>query len=226
MIVCFYRVLVGWCIFTLCLLSDTDLWAQNSSTQLWKGLEAEFNLSEVFKLDVQQQFRFNTSTNIYDQIFTNVGLYFQLNKNLAVKSHYRHFFENNPNDRARISLDGYYLLNFNEKPFSMNYRVRFDYEKAFHSPQNTSFMRSKIALGYDLTGVLTLFLSQELFLRLNGYNQLKRWRLTTGVSWEISGKVILGAFYRYQQAVNVDLNESTHIIGINITYRALAGLFE
>ena len=210
------RILIS--IVILCSLS-TMLSAQiTTDTELWTGGTFKLRLNKNFRIDIEEQLRFNDTISSRKSSFTEFGLKYRINKRWALKGNYRYVVRPTNNNKSRFSLDTYYSWSKKKKPISIQYRLRLQDAKESNTGRKSTHIRNKITVGYNLAKLVDPSISYEIYYRLNQKNEFRTWRLTGGLDWRISKQIDLTTFYRYQKEINVNNPEAQHILGLMLTY--------
>jgi len=119
--------------------------------ELWTGASVKLKLNKRFKVDVEQQVRFNDTISSLKKTFTELGLKYQMNKSIAFKVNYRFVIRPTKSNQNRISLDAYYHWDKKKFPLSFDYRLRFQNTKNSILGENFTYLRNKLSLKYNLT---------------------------------------------------------------------------
>ena len=206
-------------IFILCWLTGASLIAQETiDTELWAGATFELQLNNKFRIEIEQQVRFNDTLSSFKNTFTEPGLRYKLNKHIAFKVKYRYIVRSNDDNRSRISFSGYYGWSKKKFPLSFQYRLKFQDTKEQNTGKKFTFLRNKFTIQYNLSKKADPFLAYEHFYKFNKKNEPRAWRFTAGFDWKLIKSLELSTFYRYEEEMNVKKPEAQHIIGIMFTY--------
>lgn len=186
--------------------------------ELWTGATWKLRLNKEFRVEFEEQIRFNNNISTLKMTITEFGLRYRLNKYFSFKGNYRYSARPNKNNRTRVSLNAYYNWRKKKFPLSMQYRFRFQNTNEANSGQKFSDVRNKVTLAYNLSKLADPYLSFELKTELNGINEFRVKRLTYGLDWRMSKQIDLTTFYRNQSEINVKNPDKQNIIGIMLSY--------
>ena len=200
--------------------------AQSADLQLWTGPVVKYNISDKFRLELEQQFRFNENISKYDYTFTEFAIRYKVFKYLDFKTFYRHTFIPSGQtgsileeyDRSRISISASTGTEIFNTGIKIGYRIMYQ-----HSWENTSlvtsnFIRNRFELDYNLSKLVDPYANYESYYRLDQKNEFRQNRYTIGLTWKVTNKLDIDSYYRFQNEINVKNPEKDHIIGIGIVY--------
>lgn len=208
--------LVG-CLLFLC---PEVMYSQKpTDTELWTGGALNLRLSKAFRMEVEEQLRFKDTVSSLKNALTEIGLRYKLNKYFAFKGNTRWISRPGKKNRYRLSLDAYFRWSKKKFPLSASYRLRFQNTHTFISRKNSTYLRNKISLDYNLSRIVDPFCSYELYYRFNAKNEFRVKRFTFGMDWRLHKRMHLATFYRIQDKINIKVPERQNIFGFMLTYR-------
>ncbi len=200
--------------------------AQESDLQLWTGPVVKYNLNDKFRLELEQQFRFNENISQYDYTFTEFAIRYKVFKYLDMKALYRHSFisegqtgsELDEYDKSRVAVNASTGTEIFNTGIKVGYRITYQ-----HSWENTTliasnYFRNRFDVDYNLSKLVDPYASYESYYRLDDKNEFRQNRYTFGLTWKVSDKLDIDSFYRYQNEINVKNPEIDFIIGLGIIY--------
>lgn len=169
--------------------------------ELWSGVEIEKTLFTDWKVSLRQEARFKKDISELNNIFTQFGLAYQLNKNFSLAGNYRYIL-NKKSDGDLINQSRYSLnLTYKGKLKHISVYYRLKYQKEVESMRLFNlrepyerYLRHRISVRYTDIKKIKPYISAELFqgyafAEFPGYDQI---RFLAGV--KISPKEI-GSFY-------------------------------
>ena len=188
-----------------------------TDNELWLGGALDLKLNKKWALGFEEQFRINNNVSTLNQMFTEVGGKYKINKYFALKGKYRFVSRPQKNNKTRISLD--ILANFKKKnfPLSFGYRLRFQRAITSISKITQYNIRNKFAVDYNLSKLVDPFIAYEIYFRTDK-SEFRVSRLTLGLDWKLNKRMELTSFYRTQKDINVKNPTRQRIIGLMFTY--------
>jgi hypothetical protein len=200
--------------------------AQTQDVQLWTGPVIKYNISKKFRLDLEQQFRFNENVSKYNFTFTELSLRYRVFKYLDVKALYRHTFipatddltTGSENDQSRASLDASTGVEIFNTGIEAGYRVMYQNSWDNSTQVNKNYFRNRFDLGYNLSKLVDPYASWESFFRFDGKNQWRQHRYTFGLDWKITKKLDIDSYFHFEKEINVKHPETLYIWGLALEY--------
>jgi hypothetical protein len=141
---------------------------------LWTGLKLEKEVREDFTLHLAPEVRINESVSQLDQLFSELGAEYKINKNFQLQGDGRYIINYKP-DRTysqdlRYNFDIQYKGQFKER-FAFKYRVRFQrrHKNFFHPVGGGSdaAFRHRVAVDFQMNDLHRLQLSGEMFREIS-----------------------------------------------------------
>lgn len=153
---------------------------------LWTGVKLEKVFKEDFTVHLSPEFRFNESISELDQLFSELGAEYKVNRNFQFQGAGRYIINYKP-DRTysqdlRYNFDIQYKGQFKER-FAFKYRLRFQrrHENYFHpiGGGSEAAFRHRAALDYTLNDRHRFQFSAELFreIELHENPHFEKYRL-------------------------------------------------
>lgn len=210
---------------SLLLLVYTQAKAQDSTTvqdfELWTGVNLKKSfLDNKLRLGLTQEFRFEDNATSINNFFTEAELGYKLFKGFRVDVGYR-FIRNNRNSGYRSEGRFFTDVNYKHKfdRFKLGYRFRFQNQSVLGSNATDDDIinkyRFRFKLNYNIRNwKLDPYFSAEGFFaqttnRINYIPSIteeedrvfgfEKYRLTLETSYDITKKINVGAFYRYER---------------------------
>ena len=200
--------------------------AQEKDLRLWAGPAFKYNLNKTFRLELEQQFRFNENISQFDYTFTEFAVRYKVFKYLDVKALYRHSFVPEGQtgsllddyDKSRVAVNASTDIEIFDTDLKVGYRIMFQ-----HSWENTTlvvsnYIRNRFELDYNLSKLVDPYASYESYYRLDGKNEFRENRYTIGLTWKVTDKLDIDSYYRHQNEINVKNPETDFIFGLGVIY--------
>ena len=198
--------------------------AQDSTTvqdfELWTGVNLKKSfLDNKMRLGLTQEFRFDDNSTSINNFFTEAELGYKFFKGFRVDVGYR-FIRNNRNSGYRSEGRFFSDINYKHKfdRFKLGYRFRFQNQSVLGSDAVDDDVinkyRVRFKLNYNIPNwKFDPYFSTEAFFtqttnrinyiltiteeeRVSGF---EKYRLTIGTDYDITKKINVGAFYRYER---------------------------
>ncbi len=209
------------------LLTGTMLpvFPQQSDFQFWPQVQFGYNLSDKFKLSLEEEVRLRENASLLRKELTDLGLTYKVSKFFRLSLNYRlELTSSNPGEyawRNGLYVDLTLRKGFNR--FQADYRIRFQSPKVeavseIASANQWMKNRHKVSLEYDIKGIpLTPEIEAELFIPFEKHQALMidEYRLWAKLSYALNKKNEIGIKYGIQQEVNVNDPLRAYILGIS-----------
>lgn len=208
----------------LLLGSLVQVHAQQSDFQFWPQVQVGYNLSDRFKLSLEDEVRFRENVSQVKKELTDVGIAYKLNKALRFGITYRLelTFKNPDESTWRSGLYADIMFRQKMQRFQFDYRLRFQSAR-IESISDVSTLdewminRHKASLQYDIKGIplipkveaeIFIPFSKQEALMINGY------RLWAGLAYAVNKKNEISLRFGVEQEVNVADPWRAYILGI------------
>jgi hypothetical protein len=201
-------------------------YAQSKDVRLWIGPVVKYNINERFRVEFEQEFRFNENISKYDYTFSEFALRYKVFNYLDMKTIYRHSFipEGQTGslleeyDKSRISFNASTGTEIFETGIKVGYRLMYQHSWENTTKIVTNYLRNRFEIEYNLSKLVDPYITYENYYRLDDKNEFRQNRYTFGLTWKVSDKLDIDSFYRYENEINVKNPESDIIIGIGVIY--------
>jgi hypothetical protein len=200
--------------------------AQVKDIQLWAGPIVKYNINKKFRLDFEQQFRFNQNISKYDFTFSEFSVRYSVLNYLDLKAVYRHTFSPSgqtetaitENDKSRVCFDASTGTEIFNTGIKAGYRLR--YQDSWENTTKTAshYLRNRFDLSYNLSKLVDPYADWESYFRLDGKNKWRQHRYTIGLSWRVTKKLDIDSYFRYQKEINVKRPETDFVLGLGVVY--------
>jgi hypothetical protein len=198
---------------------------QQSDFQFWPQVLVGYNLSDRFKVSLEEEVRLRENASLMRKELTDLGLTFKVAKFLRLSLNYRlELTFNNPDEKSW--LNGVYGdISFRQKlqRFQFDYRIRFQSPKIETVEEVSGLQqilknRHKASVEYNIKGIpLNPSVEAEIFIPIVRQQSLflNEYRLWIGLSYVINKKNTIGIKYGIQREVNVADPLTAYILGVS-----------
>mgnify|MGYP000450685109 CR=1 FL=1 len=207
------------CILLLFVLFELGLLGQNfTDVELWSNVAVSKKITDDVDVEVIGDWRYNNYVSSFKQVYLAIEPTYRLNKFLKIGGQYRYVF------RASDATNGQRLTGFmgikeRIKPINLSGRLQYQYDRSnYESLENGRHtLRIKAGIEYQRKKKhdLVPFVSAELFYVLGNTNPLSKYRLQTGLAYDINKRNKVQLRYVFQQEVNSAAPLQSHIIGLS-----------
>ncbi|MEP3836063.1 MAG: DUF2490 domain-containing protein [Algibacter sp.] len=215
-------------------LLTNNTYAQTEDTGdwgLWSTIGLKYKLNKKWSFGLEEQLRLKEDFSVVDEYFTQLEADYEIFKNFKFGGGIRYIRENDNQgniqgyeNHFRFNLDANYKHKLNR--VTLSYRLRYQNKNELgisstdgdYPNQN---LRLKTAVKYNFKNWrLDPKFSAEIFNRFQEGegNRFSKYRLTFGTDYKIKNFGEIGFFYRMEKELNVDLPETTNIIGLKYVY--------
>ena len=197
----------------------------------WNTIGIDYKLNDKWSFGLEEQLRLKENISVVDNYFSQLSASYQIFKDFEIGAGIRYIRKNDNKGNVqgyenhfRFQFDANYKHKINN--FKIGYRLRYQnkneiglsYDEGDYPNQNIRF-KASIIYNFKKWSLDPKF-SAEIFNRFqegvdNGFN---KYRLTLGTDYKIKNFGKIGAFYRFEKELNVDLPDVTNIIGMKYTY--------
>lgn len=216
------------------LLSTLNGYSQSEDTsdlESWNSLGLEYKLNKKWSFGLEEQLRLDKNISEISEYFTQLETKYAITKKFDIGLGLRYIRENDNEGNVqgyenhfRFNVDASYKHKIND--FTLKYRLRYQNKNELGVSSSDGdyakqYLRLKAAVAYNFKNwKLDPKFSAEIFNRFeNGdVDQYNKYRLTLGTDYKIKNFGKLGIFYRIEKGINVDIPETTNIIGLKYTY--------
>ena len=198
--------------------------AQQSDFQFWPQVQLGYNLSDRFKLSLEEEVRFRENVSQVKKELTDLGITYKLNKALRFSINYRLelTFKNPDESTWRSGLYGDIMFRQKMQRFQFDYRLRFQSARIesfseVYTLNEWMINRHKVSLQYDIKGIpLIPKVEAEIFIPFSKHEALmiNGYRLWAGLAYAINKKNEISLRYGIEQEVNVADPWRAYILGI------------
>lgn len=196
-------------------------YSQNDDAGLWTGVTFNIDISEKLGLSFEEEIRFNNNASKINKFFSQIGLSYNLSKNIDIGASYRFINKQNPDSKYSVRHRFQTDLRLKTKAGRYTLSTRIRYQTKYIDPYNTEdglipedYLRNKFAISYDIRKTtLTPYISYEYFYQANnpGGNEIDKTWLTMGFKFRLKNRDRISMLYRNSQQYNVRDPLTSHI---------------
>lgn len=198
-----------------------------SDLGLWTGVSLEKSLKKDWTFSLKQEFRFKEDISTFNNLFTQAGVRYRLNRNFALEGKYRLTWDKKNDGSMELSSRYSFDLRFKGRLdyISIYYRLRYQKEVkgmdliSLDEPYE-KYLRNRIQIRYTDLKKIEPYLSAEIFKLFEPYQypSFHYMRFLVGVRYK-PGKIGLFNFaYGINRELDSDLPATYYIIKLNYTY--------
>jgi hypothetical protein len=199
---------------TVCLLLFLFFSNAPAQWQTWPNVTVEGQLTDNWMICLDEEFRFNHST---DQLYfhrSNVGLTHSFSERLWLSFNYWHDYNRKGEswqEERRPHLNIYYSNN--HFPTILQWRNRFEY-RLFHDMTNQWRYRSRLKMKFPVKPFnrFSPYFADELFYNLNA-NELRINRVYLGVVVQLLDRLFFDGYYLLAHKKRSDQWHPVHVFG-------------
>lgn len=216
------------------LLIGASGYAQTEDTgdlESWMAVSLKYKPNKKWSFALEEQLRLDEDISEVSEYFTEVDAEYSISKSFDIGGGLRYVRENDNEgniqgyeNHLRFHVDASYKHKINA--FTLQYRLRYqnknelgvDTSEGDYAKQNIRF---KTSIEYDFKKwKLDPKFAAEIFnhFEKEDDNGFSKYRLTLGTDYKIKKLGKIGLFYRVEKELNVDLPETTRIIGFKYSY--------
>lgn len=191
---------------------------QDGDFQIWHTEGQEFKVTKGWKIPLEEEFRYgNDASELYYHHY-DIGLAYDVNKNLNVSVHYRQIYEGEkgkfkPEYRPYIDaipkLD-IWLFKFEDRN-RLEYRL-FDYKDDFLEYRNRLMVKVPLKIKQF---EFTPYVSDEIFSDLRNVS-LTRNRLAGGITLNLTKNIKPEVYYMLQSSKKLGRWTQANILGLKL----------
>lgn len=211
--------------------------------ELWTGVQLQKSfLDKKLDLGLTQEFRFHDNATSINNFFTEVELGYELFKNFRLDAGYR-FIRNNRSSGYRSEGRVFFDVNYKHKldRLKLAYRFRYQNQSALGDVTDDDVynkFRLRLRADYNIPnwkfdpyikveGFFTQTTNSINYIesiteteRVAGFEKI---RFTLGTSYDITKKIGVGAFYRYERELGsyplyYNTPRNYFIVGLNVKF--------
>jgi len=191
---------------------------QRKDLQLWTSVGIKQRIGEHWQWRLVQGFRFDNNISQKKNFLTEATLVYRFRKDLRLAGLYRFSNRNEfESDRHRFGAKLYYSKDLNR--FSLSGRLYYQHEiETSRLAENQ--LRSRISVSYDIKKLkVNPYIAAEHFYEFHHKgNETAAMRYTAGADIELTKKLGMTVYYRFQNQLNRADPLHSNILGLHLSY--------
>lgn len=202
-------------ILILC-FPGSHTFAQYQDIESWWSATIKKRLYDKTDFSVEQMLRLNENATSFQQTFTDVGLKHELFDNFLVSGNYRLIIK-----EALVTQRLYAALEYRYRWKNWKAEPRLRVEHTFvPNDFDENYVRPKLTISNKLNKRFEPFVAGELFYKVWYYkgDVFDQYRISGGTEYKFNNSHSLECYYIFEQEMNVNEAEQTHIFGIGYKY--------
>ena len=206
-------------ILLLFALFEFGLLGQNfTDVELWSNVSVSKKVMDDVDVEFIGDWRSNNHVSSFKQVYLAVEPTYRLNKFLKIGGQYRYVFRA-AEETNKQRLAGFLGIKDRMKPLNFSGRLQYQYDKSNYELLEDGRHRLRIKAGIEYQRKkkhdVVPFISAELFYDFGNTNMLSRYRLQTGLAYDINKRNKVQLRYIFQQGVNSADPLQSHIVGLS-----------
>ncbi len=191
---------------------------EDSDNEIWTGLTLKMKFAKNWRLELEQQARFDEGYSAFKKTFTEVGLRREITDWFDLKAQYRYSINNENFNVSRLSLDASLEWDIDNCPLDIGYRARIQDETTRYTGEKITILRNQISFDYNLDKLVDPFAEYEVFYRFNDKMEFRTHRFTLGLEWKLGKHWDLQTYYRIDHETNVSQPSRQYILAFMFSY--------
>ena len=201
--------------------------AQIDDTRLWTSISLKHKFTRKLSASVTQQLRIDHDVSEIDQLFSEVGIEYELKKNFKVSMNYRFVNKNSVtffSKSHRIYADLSYKFKPKRVSFTLRERIQEEYTSMYSSELGKIpewLLRSKLAISYDTEKRYKPYMSLEMYYLIDNAKEsgegINRLRYGAGVEYVFNRIHALDIGVIFQSDLIEEKNNFVYAIGYTFT---------
>jgi hypothetical protein len=198
-----------------------------SDLGLWTGVSLEKSVKKDWTFSLKQEFRFKEDISTFNNLFTQAGASYRLNRNFALEGQYRLTWDKKGDGNMELSSRYSFDLRYKGRLDYISIYYRLRYQKEVEGMDLISldesyekYLRNRIEIRYTDLKKIEPYLSSEIFklFELYQYPRYHYMRFLAGLRYE-PGKI---GVFKFAYGINRELNSSLpatyYVFRLNYTY--------
>ncbi len=225
--VCLLMVLFGLMVSNMANAQSSD----SKNLNAWSTVSIEYKPNKKWSFELAEQLRLKENLSLVDEYFTELQTEYSVNKNFSLGAGARFIRQNDTEgniqgyeNHFRFQFDASYKHKIND--FKLDYRLRYQNKNDLSisvadGDYANQHLRFKTGIEYNIKNwKLDPQFSAEIFNHFEKGEDggFDKYRLTFGTDYDMKKYGKLSLYYRFEKELNVDLPETTNIIGLSYKY--------
>ncbi|MCB0397471.1 MAG: DUF2490 domain-containing protein [Flavobacteriales bacterium] len=207
----------------LFIVGSTVCTAQVKDAGLWLGVNVKKNLTQKFSVEFGQALRWNENVTELGSTFSEIGGAYKIRPRLHISAFYRFGQDRQLDNRYSLCHRYYADLSYKIKlkPISLTFRERYqatyrDINRREKGEVARDYLRTRLALKYDLEKKYTPYLEAEAFYRVDDW--ITKIRFRGGMEYDFNKWSSIELFYMINKEIQVVNPWTSFITGVSYTY--------
>lgn len=191
---------------------------KNHDVQLWTSISVNQRVGRKWNWKLRQDFRMDNNISQKKNIFTQAEIRYRLNDKMKISGLYRYSNRREDQaDRHRFGFKYYYRYEWNQ--LQVNYRFYYQHEIEPNELAE-NMLRNRVTINYNFKKIIfDPFVSVEHFFRIHHKtSDTRALRYTAGFDIELTKRIDLVLYYRYQVQVNRRDPLHADILGVKLNF--------
>ncbi len=215
-------------IFLVFIFISSITFSQEQDFEIWTGATVKSKFLKILEISVEEQFRFNNNATQISKYFTDLGLSYDITKNIEIGGFYRYIrfrqLDGNYNYWHRFYTD--LTIKKDIRRFQLTFRSRYQaryvdvvYRDLGYLQKNYS--RNKLSIEYyHRKYPINFVIANEWYYQINRYEGSKfdKYRIEFGLDYVINQNNKVKASYTLQREINVANPLYTYILELGYAY--------
>ncbi len=207
-----------WFFILFIVLTCFRTFTQPADNLLWTGVTIKADLSKKFRVNVEEQARFDNNISHLNITLTEAGLRYELTKRIDLKAGFRYIFDPESHNSQRFSGDIRYTWSKKKFPIDIGLRSRYQHTVEEHTMESKSYIRNKINLDYNLSKLADPYIAYESYFRLNYQNRFTVSRYLIGIEWRLHKDLNLETYFLFEDEFGERNPKKSRIFGLALSY--------
>jgi hypothetical protein len=199
--------------------------SQEQDVRVWAGTEIISMITPDLRLEFNQEVRFAENASLIDKSVTEIGLKYDIAKNIRLGATYRltnkRRLDNSYRQWHRYNIDFSFRQSISDFRFTFRTRYQSQYKDILSSETGDipdMYWRNKLSLQYRYFGKFRPYVSSEMFVPLHFADNISidEIRYSIGSQYRFNRKYTLDLFYLYQYDMSRNCLQKNHIFGAGV----------
>jgi len=200
--------------------------SQEQDIRVWAGTEIISMITPDLRLEFNQEVRFVENASLFDKSVTEIGLKYDIVKNIRIGATYRltnkRRLDNSYRQWHRYNIDFSFRQSISDFRFTFRTRYQSQYKDILSSelgkvPDN--YLRNRISLQYRKYRKVKPYISTDFFvpILISSSIFIDEMRYTIGTDYQFNRKYSLGLVYMFQHEMNTRNPQRNHVYAIALS---------
>jgi len=196
--------------------------SQNSDAGTWVAFAVSKEINDKIEVKIVEEMR-TTYNYMFSELNSDLCADYEITSDLSFGVGYRFSNEYDPESGFEKAHRNTFDLGYEFKlgNFDIGYRLRYQLSYNKYEP-NKNLIRNKAEVQYAFMGTpYRIGASSELYNEIDayGFHFPSKLRMSGGVKYYITSKLVSELYYLYQKQVLVANPEIMHVLGLQLSYK-------